>query len=122
MPLIKIKAVMLETGLTRKALRYYDEKNLVKATKIDVGKNRAWYYTEEDVTVLKRIKLYRELDISVKQIKIIINSENGEDIFNEKIVKMIAGRKEELRRQAELAKNISLAINDKVTSECPIDK
>ena len=107
MTLIKIKNAMMETGLTRKALRYYDEKKLVVATKIAVGKNNAWYYTENDIQVLKRIKLYRDLDVPVGQIKEIINSKNGEAIFKENIANLLAKRKDNLKKQTEIARHIS---------------
>jgi|GEM_PF-2007900 putative transcriptional regulator, merR family len=107
MTLIKIKNAMIETGLTRKALRYYDEKNLVVATKITVGKNNAWYYTENDVKVLKKIKLYRDLDIPIEQIKEILTSENGEAIFKENIANLLAKRKDNLKKQTEIARHIS---------------
>ena len=77
------------------------------ATKIAIGKNNAWYYTENDIQVLKRIKLYRDLDVPVGQIKEIINSKNGEAIFKENIASLLAKRKDNLKKQTEIARNIS---------------
>ena len=47
------------------------------------------------------------LHIPVGQIKEIINSKNGEAIFKENIANLLAKRKDNLKKQTEIARNIS---------------
>ncbi len=68
-----INEVCKLTGLTKKAISYYEKQNLIKPTKGDNGYRE---YAEEDIALLNEISLYRKLDISLKDIKLIIKSKN----------------------------------------------
>lgn len=68
-----INKVCKLTGLTKKAISYYEKQDLIKSMKSDNGYRE---YTEEDVVLLKEISIYRKLDIPIKDIKEIIKSED----------------------------------------------
>lgn len=70
-------------GLTKKAILYYEKHGLVIPKKDSSGYRK---YSNNDIVILNEISLYRKLDISIKEIKIIIKSEDKKDIIN-KIIK-----------------------------------
>ncbi|MFB6467197.1 MerR family transcriptional regulator [Cytobacillus sp. Hz8] len=64
---MKLSEVMKTTGLTRKAIYFYEEKGLIHPIKEKDNSYRI--YSEGDINKLKQIKVLRHLDIPVKQIK-----------------------------------------------------
>lgn len=74
-----INEVVNLTGLTKKAISYYEKQGLINSNR---NKNGYRYYLKEDVALLNEISLYRKLDISIKDIKTIINSNNKKEILN----------------------------------------
>lgn len=61
------------SGVSARTLRYYDEIGLLKAKRISTNGYRV--YGQYEVDVLQQIMFYRELDLSLEQIKEIIYSE-----------------------------------------------
>ena len=55
-----------KTGLTRKAIEYYEEKGLINPQKTENGYRD---YSENDLEVLIQISLFRKLGISVTEIE-----------------------------------------------------
>jgi DNA-binding transcriptional MerR regulator len=99
-----INEVCKETGLTKKAIAYYENQGLINPLK-----NHSNYreYTVEDVKLLKEIALYRKLDISINDIKKIIRSSDKRNLVKElvdrkqqEIVK-VERQKKYLRRLCE---------------------
>ncbi|MDI9216643.1 MULTISPECIES: MerR family transcriptional regulator [Clostridium] len=74
-----INEVVNLTGLTKKAISYYEKHELIKSKR---NKNGYREYSKEDISLLNEISLYRKLDISIKDIKRIINSNNKKEILN----------------------------------------
>ena len=74
-----------EVGMTRRAIKYYEEKGLLSVNK---GNNGYRDYSIDDVETLKRISVYRKLGVSVKDIKSLLEN-NDKDvlvrIYNEKM-------------------------------------
>jgi DNA-binding transcriptional MerR regulator len=68
-----INEVSKLTGLTKKAISYYEKKGLIKPKKSSNGYRE---YLDEDIALLNEISLYRKLDISIKDIKTIVNSKD----------------------------------------------
>lgn len=58
-------------GISTRTLRYYDEINLLKPARMNHSGYRV--YTQREVDLLQQIMFYRELDVSLEQIKSIIN-------------------------------------------------
>lgn len=67
------------TGLTKKAISYYEEQGLIKTKKNNSGYRQ---YSIEDITLLNEISLYRKLDIGINDIKIILNNTDKKKILN----------------------------------------
>lgn len=63
------------TGLTRKAILYYEDKGLIKPHKEE---NNYRSYSEEDVDRLLQISIYRKLGLSLLEIKNILSTKEKE--------------------------------------------
>ena len=63
---MQLNEVIKEVGMTKRAVKYYEEKGLLSIKK---DKNGYRDYTIEDVEALKKISIYRKLGISVNDIK-----------------------------------------------------
>ncbi|MBZ9686767.1 MerR family transcriptional regulator [Clostridium estertheticum] len=71
---MKLNEVMKETGLTKKAIYYYEEVNLIKPEKDEGSNYRS--YTLDDVNRLITTHALRKLDFSIKDIKLILLEEH----------------------------------------------
>lgn len=76
---MRINEVCTKIGLTKKAISYYEKQGLISPEKCD---NNYRDYTEDEVRLLEEIALYRKLDISIKDIKTILNSHNRSVMLN----------------------------------------
>jgi len=76
---MKINDACKEASLTKKAISYYENQGLIKPKKNNNGYRD---YTLAEVRLLKEIFLYRKLDISIKDIKNIIESPNKNSILS----------------------------------------
>lgn len=65
-----------KTGLTRKAIKYYEEKGLSKPLKLENGYRD---YSEEDMKILSKISLFRKVGLSISEIKECLSS-NGNSL------------------------------------------
>ena len=63
------------TGLRRKAILYYEEKELISPA---FEENNYRNYSEEDLNRLIKISLYRRLGLNISEIKNILDSNNKE--------------------------------------------
>ena len=68
-----IKDVERLTGLTAKSIRYYESKNLIAVARNEDNSYRT--YTEEDVSRLRWIKMFRYLDFSIEEISQLLDME-----------------------------------------------
>ncbi|MBQ7993526.1 MAG: MerR family transcriptional regulator [Solobacterium sp.] len=89
------------TETTKKAVEYYCEKGLLKPT---LSENGYRVFTEEDVSLLKKISTLRRLGISVEEIRDILNG-NEAEAFSKALQKQNSAI-EELREQNELLKEL----------------
>ena len=104
-----------KTGLTRKAIEYYENKDLVKPQKtINVFRN----YSQEDLASLKKISVYRKLGLSVYEIKKILQDNENilPSIFRKKqYYSDLENRKNEILKLLSLGENID-TINQMLTN------
>ena len=79
-----IKDVERLTGLTAKSIRYYESKNLIAVSRNEDNSYRT--YTEEDVSRLRWIKMFRYLDFSIEEIGQLLdmNEEKIKDSLRQK--------------------------------------
>lgn len=61
--------VQNKTGLTRKAIEYYEEKGLIDPVRLENGYRD---YSEEDVEILEKVALFSKLGLNLKEIREII--------------------------------------------------
>lgn len=82
---MRINEVMKETGLTKKAIYYYENEGLISPLKDPDNNYRN--YTEEDVRKLIVINILRRLDIPIKTIgDIVKNSVTMKEVLKEQLV------------------------------------
>lgn len=85
-----------KTNLSRKAIEYYEEKGLIHPIKLENGYRD---YSDEDVEVLKKISLLRNLGLSISEIALYIDSK-------EEALASILRRKEHELDICEKRKNV----------------
>lgn len=91
---MQINEVIQKVDLTKRAIKYYEEQGLISVNK---DKNGYRNYSEEDVKILKEISVYRKLGISIKDIKVLLNTKDKqllENIYKEKLSKIKENQKE----------------------------
>ncbi len=74
-----IKDIAELAGVSRRTLHYYDEKELLKPTM--VGDNGYRYYDDDALLQLQQILLYREMGITLQQIKQILTQPDFDKII-----------------------------------------
>lgn len=62
-----------KTGLTIRALRYYDEKGLLTPAHISQGGQRL--YNDDNILTVQKIVTYKYLDFTIEEIKALLNEE-----------------------------------------------
>ncbi len=80
-----LNEIINEVGMTKRAVKYYEEKGLLS---VDKDRNGYRNYSVQDVETLKKISVYRKLGISIKDIQSLL--ENGDKsillrIYQEKL-------------------------------------
>lgn len=82
---MKINEVMKETGLTKKAIYYYENEGLIRPHKDPDNNYR--HYNEEDVRKLIIINILRRLDVPIKTIGDVIgNSVSIKEVLKDQLV------------------------------------
>lgn len=69
--------IQKETGLTRKAIEYYENKGLIHPQKLENGYRN---YSIKDLEVLKKVSIFRKLGMSISDIYQCISS-GGDTLF-----------------------------------------
>ena len=120
----KIEEVALKTGLTKRALRYYEDLKLIEPKRTDASYR---LYSEEDIENINRIKELRErLGFCLKDVKVIIELGNDvKQIFKEDLKDdvMIDKSIKQIKRQIALLEEKELSlINSKVKFETALIK
>lgn len=96
MPNKKINDVTKITGITENALRYYNNKGLVAPTIKKRTGRKEWLYDEDAIEKLKVVRMYRQIELSVDDIKTIMNGSG--DNAREVLVNHLKILKAKLRR------------------------
>lgn len=86
---MQLKEVIQQTGLTEKAIKYYEKNGLIQVQR---KPNHYRDYSEEQVQRLQLIQIYRKLNISVSTIKQMLKNQEEEKKILEVVLKE---RKEE---------------------------
>ncbi len=98
------------SGLTVKALRYYDKQGMLKPSYRD--KNTLYrYYDENDLKKAQLISLLRSLDFSISEIKEVLEMVNNEADLTYILQEKIANIKENILKEKELIKKINSCLS-----------
>lgn len=90
-----LNEIVEEVGMTKRAIKYYEEKGLLFVKKDENGYRN---YTQEDMEILKKISVYKKLGIRIDDIKNLLETDNKkilQDIYNQKL-------QEKLLQESEL--------------------
>lgn len=68
-----------EVGMTKRAIKYYEEKGLLSVKKDNNGYRN---YTLEDVEILKKISVYRKLGVGIDDIKKLLETDDKKILLN----------------------------------------
>ena len=71
--------VIKEVGITKRAVKYYEEKGLLSVDKDDNGYRN---YTHQNIETLKKITLYRKLGISIKDIQSLLKKDDKNKLLS----------------------------------------
>lgn len=71
--------VIKEVGITKRAVKYYEEKGLLSVDKDDNGYRN---YTHQDIETLKKITLYRKLGINIKDIQSLLKKDDKNKLLS----------------------------------------
>ena len=102
--MLKISEFSKLSHLTIKALKYYEKEGLLKPASIDEWNNYRFYETSQ-LEVAARIKSYRQLDLSIEEIKAIFNGSNVKEILQEKS-KSLTKEKQLIESRLSIIKSI----------------
>lgn len=100
---MKIQDVELRTGLDRATIRFYEKEGLVIPSRLENGYRS---YSENDVQLLLKIKLLRQLDVSLSKIK---NLQQGRESFAAVLVRQIELLNQQIKSDT-VAKQVCLTM------------
>ena len=92
---MKSKEVQEKTGLTRKAIEYYEELSLITPSRDESGYRR---YSDDDISTLIQINIFKKLGVSLSDIAGILNSGDKAKTLNNIV------RDAEIRHNLDLKK------------------
>ena len=87
--MLKISEFSKLSHLTIKALRFYEKEGLLKPASVDEWNNYRFYETSQ-LELAARIKSYRQLGLSIEEIKAVFSGTDVKDILQEKIKTLTA--------------------------------
>ena len=100
---MKIKQVEELVGITSKNIRFYESQGLLTPERADKG-NRE--YNQDNIEVLKKIKLLRKIGISVEDIKSVLNDNVTLENCLEKYLDVLEKQKSNLTKMYNLTEEI----------------
>ncbi|MBU3217858.1 MerR family transcriptional regulator (plasmid) [Clostridium estertheticum] len=84
---MNIKVVSEKTGLTKRAIKYYESEGLISPLKNNDNNYRE--YTDNDIVKLNLIGALRIIDIPICEIKSLVKGDKGlQDIMNDTLIKV----------------------------------
>lgn len=115
----KISELSKITKLTVKALRYYDEQELLKPSYR--AENLYRYYDDNDFKKAQLIALLRELDFSISEIKDIVSQYDGEDDLSYYLVEKQQMIRQQIKMQKALIEKIDSYLKPNKREENSMD-
>lgn len=100
---MRIQELEFCTGLDRGTIRFYEKENLIQPTR---GENGYRCYSQEDAEDLLKIKLLRQLGMSVEQIRIIKQGSGDFLLTLENQIRILEAQMETKHRSAEVCREM----------------
>lgn len=98
---MKIKQAEELVGITSKNIRFYEEQGLIVPERADNGYRE---YRQQDIDILKKIKLFRKFGISVEDIKAVFEGKKDLDECLSNQIKAFECERKNISHMEELAK------------------
>ena len=102
---MKIEQVEELVGITRKNIRFYEDQGLLNVERAENGYRE---YHQEDVIRLQEIKLFRKMDISIEEMKLLFEKKKSLQICLEQHLKELEHRKEGLLKMQDMCERLIL--------------
>lgn len=102
---MKIKQVEELVGITRKNIRFYEDQGLLNVERAENGYRE---YHQEDVIRIQEIKLFRKMDISIEEMKLLFEKKKSLQICLEQHLKELEHRKEGLLKMQDMCERLIL--------------
>ena len=102
---MKNKQVEELVGITRKNIRFYEDQGLLNVERAENGYRE---YHQEDVIRLQEIKLFRKMDISIEEMKLLFEKKKSLQICLEQHLKELEHRKEGLLKMQDMCERLIL--------------
>ena len=102
---MKIKQVEELVGITRKNIRFYEDQGLLNVERAENGYRE---YHQEDVIRLQEIKIFRKMDISIEEMKLLFEKKKSLQICLEQHLKELEHRKEGLLKMQDMCERLIL--------------
>ncbi len=106
---MKINEVQKMTGLSVKTIRFYESKELLHVKR---SQSRYREYSEDDITILQTIKLYRKCGLSIQDIYEILNDNIDVQEKLSQHINLLRSQEESLQEQKDLCHNVIKAKGD----------
>jgi len=101
-----VKQLASLAGITPRTLHHYDQIGLLKPSRL--GDNGYRYYGEEALLRLQQILLYRELDMPLEQIRLILERRDFD------VLSALRDHKDELRKRAARIERLIATVEDTI--------
>lgn len=97
-------------NVTTRTVQYYDKEEIIQPSQISEGGRRI--YSEKDLQHFRLVCLYKNLGLSLKEIKSILHSENEYKIILDLLTQQQNKLDEQIQEMTELKKKISIILED----------
>ncbi|MBH88561.1 MAG: Cu(I)-responsive transcriptional regulator [Pelagibacterales bacterium] len=112
---MKISEVAAKTGVTNRAIRYYEELNLIKSNRLS---NNYREYDNDSLDKLKFISRARKLGFSIDECSSLISLFNNKTRKSSEVRKIAIRKREELKKQIKELKNLEKSL-EWLIKKCP---
>lgn len=102
---MRIKEVAAATGISVKNIRFYEKEGMLYPSRSEQNQYRE--YSEDDVRILKEIKLLRKFDIPLKDIKSIQGKHLPLNEYLSRYILFLCDKRNELAQIIEMCKEIN---------------
>ena len=114
---MKISEIAKETGLTVRAIRYYEELNLIKSDRLD---NNYRSYDKETLFKIRFIFRARKLGFSIEECASLIKLFNDKNRQSSEVIKIAEIKRNKLIDQIQELKDLKKSL-DWLIKKCPGD-